>query len=199
MDGTSHPATVALAAAIADAAKLLRVPIDGITVESLEARDWPDSCLGLPQEDEGCTDAVTPGYLVILGDGFRYRTDTQGNVRRETNLVDHELVVRFIQSGGLGGWTSEYHVNDSSLTAEDAARIRQFIQESDFFHLPEQVGNGDPITDLYNYELFVAHGRRNHTVNTYDGTGPHENPGLAEFISWLTERAPQPGANPEAS
>lgn len=198
MDGTLHPATVALSAAIADAANLLRVPIEGIAVESLESMDWNDSCLGLPQEGEVCADVITPGYRVVLGDGFTYRTDTRGKVRRETSPVENELEVHFRQSGGLGGWTSEYQADDSSLSPEDAVRIRQFIDDTDFFDLPEHVGNGDAIPDLYSYTLFVAHGRRNHTVNTYDGTGPHEVPALAEFISWLKGRAPQPGPAPRA-
>ncbi len=84
MHQVSHPAILALSAAVANAADLLRVPIDQITVESLEAREWPDSCLGLAEDGEGCADVVTPGFLVVLGDGFTYRADSQGRTRRET-------------------------------------------------------------------------------------------------------------------
>lgn len=132
---------------------------------------------------------LPPAYVIELGDGLSCRTDTKGNVRREADSVDTELEVRFRQSGGIGGWTSEYHADDSTLSPEDAARVRQFIDDAGFFELAEQVGNGEPIADLYTYTLFLAHGRRNHTVHTYDGTGPHESPALAEFISWLKERA----------
>jgi hypothetical protein len=197
MDRASHPAPVALSAAIADAAEHLRVPVDQIAVEYLEARDWSDSCLGLPRDGEACLDMITPGYLVMLGDGFRYRTDLQGNVRRETVQVDAELRVDFRQAGGIGDWTSEYHADDSSLPPEDATRIRQFIDDTDFFHLPARVGNGDPVPDLYSYTIFVAHGRRNHTVSTYDGGGPHESPALAEFITWFKERTPEPSPKPQ--
>jgi hypothetical protein len=199
MDGTSHPATVALSAVIVDAANLLRVPLREIAVEFLEARDWPDACLGLAQDGEGCADVITPGFIVFLGDGFRYRTDTKGNVRRETDTVDTELHVHFRQVGGIGGWSSEYYGDDASLTPADAARIRRFIESADFFHLPPEVGNGEPISDLYRYTIFLAHGRRNRTVSTYDGSGPHESPSLAEFIAWLKERAPEPGPIPPGS
>jgi hypothetical protein len=59
--------------------------------------------------------------------------------------------------------------------------------------LPDRVANGDPIPDLYEYTVWIAVGRNNREVSTYDGTGPHDSPALAEFISWLRERAPQPG------
>jgi hypothetical protein len=193
MDSGSHPAVVALAATITHVANLLRLPIEAITVEYLEAKEWPDSCLGLPDENEGCADVVTPGFLIVLADGFSYRTDMQGNVRREIDTVDRELDVHFRQSGGIGGWSSEFHGDDSSLAPADAATVRQFLEVTDFFHLPEEVGNGQPIADGYSYRITVAHGRQRHTVSTYDGTGPFEHPALADFLTWLKAQAPEPG------
>jgi len=193
MENATHPAAVAIIATVSDAADALRVPINQISVESLEAREWSDSCLGLPEGGEACLDVITPGYLVVLGDGFSYRTDTEGNVRRETDSVDRELRVHFRQSGGLGGWTSEYHADDASLSDSEAARIRQFIDEADFFSLPSDVSNGDPIPDLFSYTIFLAHGRRNHTVSTYDGGGPAGSLALMRFVDWLKVRAPAPG------
>jgi hypothetical protein len=191
-DDRTHPAVTALAAVVADAAGILRVPVPEIAVELLEARQWPDTCLGLDGPDEGCGDAITPGYRVTLGDGLAYRTDTDGNIRRETGATDRELFVRFRQTGGIGGWSSEYVADDTSLTVEEADSVRRFIDEAGFFKLPAEVGNGDPIADGYSYTLFLAHGRRNHTVHTYDGGGPAESPALMAFIGWLAERAPDP-------
>ena len=193
MNETPHPIVLALSAVIADAASLLRVPVEEISVEYVEAKEWPDSCLGLPQGNEGCADVITPGYLVLT-DGFSYRTDMLGNVRRAIDNQDQELEVHFRQVGGIGGWSSEYHADDDSLSPDDAAQIRQFIDSTDFFRLPKEVGNGAPISDMYSYTVSVAHGRRNHKVHTYDGAGPHESPALAEFIGWLKARAPEPGA-----
>ncbi len=199
MGGNIHPAPVALTAVIVDAANLLRVPFENITVEVLEARDWPDSCLGLAQDGEGCADVITPGFIVFLGDGFRYRTDLKGNVRREVDTVDTDLHVHFRQVGGIGGWTSEYYDDDASLSPSDAARLRRFIDSTEFFYLADVVGNGEPIPDLYRYSIFLAHGRRNRTVSTYDGSGPHESPPLAELIAWLKARTPEPGPIPLGS
>lgn len=192
-DDGSHPAVAALAAVIADAADLLRVPASELAVELLEARQWPDTCLGLGGPDEGCGDAITPGYRVTLGDGFAYRTDTTGGIRRETRPVDRELLLRFRQVGGIGGWSSELVLDDASLSTEEADSIRRFIDEAGVFELPAEVGNGDPVADGYRYELFIAHGRRNTTVRTWDGSGPAGSPALMAFIAWLRERAPEPG------
>lgn len=196
MDTAAHPAALAVTAAVADAANILRVPIEAITVEYLEARDWPDSCLGLPRGDEACADVVTPGYLIGLGEGLTYRADRAGNVRRDPSSPDRELVVYFRQSGGIGGWSSEYYADDSSLSPDDAAHIRAFIDEVGFFDLPRTVVNGEPIRDGYRYTLFLAHGRRNHQVSTYDGSGPHESATLDRFIDWLRQRAPAPHPRP---
>ncbi len=83
MNRTINPAVAALSAVVADVANTQGTPPHEIAVESLVAHQWRDSCLELPKPDEICTDAITPGYYVQLGDGIRYRTDQQGNVRRE--------------------------------------------------------------------------------------------------------------------
>jgi hypothetical protein len=194
MSEYTHPAVTALATVIDDAANLLRVPSEEIAVHALEAREWPDSCLGLPEPDEGCADVITPGYFIVLGDGFRYRTDREGRFRRERQTIDRELRVEFTQTGGIGGWTSTYEADDSTLSDEEAQKLRQFITATSFFDLPAEVGNGQPIADGYTYTLFLAHGRRNHTVTTYDGGGPLEAPALAGLLDWLKERAPMPGS-----
>jgi hypothetical protein len=189
----SHPAVVAISAVVADAANILKMPVEAIVVEYVEAREWRDSCLELPKNGEACLDVVTPGYHVALGAGFRYRTDQQGNIRREVVAVETELRVYFKQTGGIGGWTSEYSADDSTLPPADVKHLRQFIEDTNFFHLPPEVGNGAPIADGFTYRLFLAVGRRNHTVETYDGSGPAESPALLELIDWLKQRAPQPG------
>jgi hypothetical protein len=193
VNGSSHPAAIAISAVVADAANMLRVPVEDIVVEYLEAREWRDSCLELPSKGEACLDVVTPGYQVALGDGFRYRTDQQGKIRREMVAVDTELHVSFKQTGGIGGWMSEYFADDSTLSPADVQQLRQYIEDTDYFHLPDEVGNGHPIADGYNYDLFLAVGRRNNTVRTYDGSGPPDSPALLELIDWLKQRAPQPG------
>ena len=65
----------------------LGVPVDQIQIETVEQRDWPDGCLGLPGEGEACTEVITPGWLVAFsvdGTQYRYRVDETGtNIRQE--------------------------------------------------------------------------------------------------------------------
>lgn len=65
----------------------LGVATDRIEIETVEQRDWPNSCLGLAEPDEVCAEVITPGWLVIFsidGTEYRYRVDEIGtNIRQE--------------------------------------------------------------------------------------------------------------------
>ena len=67
--------------------ELLGVSVESITLKSIEKKDWPNSCLGLPEANEACSDVVTPGWLVVFtanGQDYRFRVDQTGTmIRRE--------------------------------------------------------------------------------------------------------------------
>ena len=67
--------------------EILGVPVESIQLKSIEPMEWPDSCLGLPEPDEACTQAITPGWLLVFsadGQDYRFRVDQTGTViRRE--------------------------------------------------------------------------------------------------------------------
>jgi hypothetical protein len=69
------------------ASEILGVPVESIQFRSVEAQEWPNGCLGLPEADEACTEAIVPGWLVIFvadGQEYRFRVDQTGTViRRE--------------------------------------------------------------------------------------------------------------------
>jgi hypothetical protein len=98
--GTEIPATEAIPSIVADAlppevaieiqnriSETLGVQIDQIQIETVEKRDWPNGCLGLAGPDEVCTEAITPGWLVVFsidGNEYRFRVDEIGtNIRQE--------------------------------------------------------------------------------------------------------------------
>jgi len=67
----------ATAAAVAHLANELSVAEAEIEVVSLEAAEFSDSCLGLGQPNESCLQAITPGWLVMLGvEGQVYEVHT---------------------------------------------------------------------------------------------------------------------------
>ena len=80
------PYPPAVVAAIERLAQELRSPPQSIEVVSFEEVDWPNGCLGLPRLYEACTEAVTPGWRVILslaGEIYSFRADAVGSELRE--------------------------------------------------------------------------------------------------------------------
>lgn len=74
--------TPAEEAAVARLASLLGVSAEEIRVVSTEAVEWPDGCLGIQRPGMMCTQAIVPGYRVILeanGEQFEFRTNEDGS------------------------------------------------------------------------------------------------------------------------
>jgi len=62
------------------------VAVEQIQITQVAAKDWPNGCLGLPQGDEVCTEAITPGWLLtfnINGQQYKYRVDKTGTTIRQ--------------------------------------------------------------------------------------------------------------------
>ena len=76
-------------AVINDAVK--RTSKTGSALKIIEAKqqEWSDGCLGLASSDEMCTQAITPGWQIVVTDGLRnwtYRTDNTGDAVRLEEL-----------------------------------------------------------------------------------------------------------------
>lgn len=68
----------------ADAARRLQVAAGELAVRNAEAVVWSDGALGCAAPGEMVTQALTPGYLVVLGAGSRlieYRASERGYFR----------------------------------------------------------------------------------------------------------------------
>ena len=77
-----EPYPPAVTAAIQYMAYSLNVEPARVDVLSIEAVDWADSCLGLPEAMEECVKVVTPGWLIIMmveGQIHRVSADRFGN------------------------------------------------------------------------------------------------------------------------
>lgn len=71
-------------AAVSDLAERLNLAPDAITVANVEQVQWPDSAMGLPEPGMMYTQALVPGYRIILqalGREFAYHTDEHQAVR----------------------------------------------------------------------------------------------------------------------
>lgn len=62
-----------------------KLPPAKLKVVDATAKRWPDGCLGLAKTNEICTEALVPGWRVVLSDGKQrwvYRSDKQARVYR---------------------------------------------------------------------------------------------------------------------
>ncbi|MGC9348128.1 MAG: hypothetical protein ACP5JG_08335 [Anaerolineae bacterium] len=66
-EGIDEDPEAAIRAAVAES---LNAQLDEVAILELEPREWPDACLGLPQEGQACATVITPGYqaTVRVGD-----------------------------------------------------------------------------------------------------------------------------------
>lgn len=72
---------VSIIAAMRYLSNLIGVPVSEITFKSAEKVDWPDACLGLPEEGELCAEVIIPGWLIFLQAGaktYELHTDLNG-------------------------------------------------------------------------------------------------------------------------
>lgn len=60
------------------------LPISSLRIVNAERRTWPDGCLGLGGPDVFCTQALVPGWQVMVKSGKKrliYRTDESSGVK----------------------------------------------------------------------------------------------------------------------
>ncbi|MFM7382109.1 MAG: hypothetical protein ACKO1W_03490 [Microcystaceae cyanobacterium] len=82
---SSQAPSSVIQATIQDLSRRLKIPAQQIRVQQTQAQTWPNGCLGLGKPDELCTQALVPGWQVILGQGnktWTYRTNQTGSQLR---------------------------------------------------------------------------------------------------------------------
>lgn len=129
-------------AVLADASRQPNV-YRGLRIVQAEQQNWPDGCLGLAERGVFCTQAIVPGWRVLVedeGQTFVYRTNASGSVVKLENgsaqgntgavpMPDSEypaplgrgVVFRAIEGGGFTGRTTE------TLLTNDGRVIRRLM------------------------------------------------------------------------
>ena len=67
-------------------ASQLNVEAPTLELVSVDEIDWPDVCLGIPQEGETCSQVITPGFRVTFssaGHNYTFRTDLSASTIRQ--------------------------------------------------------------------------------------------------------------------
>jgi hypothetical protein len=133
---TSTPAVEAIATAAIDMlASRMGVPATRFTVDRVEAVTWPDGCLGISTPGIACTQALVPGYRVVLrastGSLHEVRTGAGGVTAWAPQATIHATVeqpgatLALIDAGGkkitalVGGGTQLVEVTLGALKAGD--------------------------------------------------------------------------------
>ncbi len=74
---------------LAQASQELQLPINELSILRVNQETWLDGCLGLGRPDEGCLQALVPGWQLEVfhqNQSDFYRTDNDGNVIRRSTL-----------------------------------------------------------------------------------------------------------------
>jgi len=97
--------------------------------------------------------------------------------------------VAFERTGGFGGLRLSVTIEDDTLSAEDADRLRDLIAGAGFFDLAPEILPDAPAPDDFEYHVQVEMDGRTHTVRTTDTAAPG---GLRPLLDWLARAARRP-------
>ena len=96
--------------------------------------------------------------------------------------------ISFERSGGFAGIIMKTAVDEKDLAPDEAQKLRQLVEETDFFNLPGKVMSRSPQPDRFQYELRLEEKSRQYTVTVSEEVLPEK---LKPLIQWLMEKARQ--------
>jgi hypothetical protein len=120
----------------------------------------------------------------------RMKTSHTGGAQTATPGAGHDaLRVHYNRSGGIAGDRRSLELDTASLVPADVAELQRLVAEADFWNLPEEIDNGVPYDDGYEYQVSISEGNRSHTVSSYDGegSGAAQFPGFWNLLGWLNQ------------
>lgn len=105
----------------------LGLPADKITLVSTETVDWPDSCLGVPEEGLDCAQTTTPGFRIILqanGREMEYRTNEDG-----TQIRPATVLLTWKREGGFAGFCDFMTIYLSGEVHGSSCNPGQYVEQ----------------------------------------------------------------------
>lgn len=96
--------------------------------------------------------------------------------------------ISFERSGGFAGITTKTTVDEKDLGPDEAQKLRQLVEEVDFFHLSKKIMAGSSRPDRFQYDLSLEESGRQHKVTVSEEVMPEK---LKPLVNWLMERARQ--------
>ena len=80
----------------------------------------------------------------------------------------------FETTGGLGGLSMTKTIDSDKLPADQANRLHQLVDASNFFNLPSAIPYRGPIRDFFHYKLIVESEGKKHTIEVDEPAAPPE-------------------------
>ena len=124
--------------------------------------------------------------LLILA-AFSCRSEGAFNARPGTG-EEKTLRISFERSGGFAGITMKTAVDEKDLAPGEAQKLRQLVEEADFFNLPGKIVSRSPQPDRFQYELKLEGSGQQHTVTMSEEAMPVK---LKPLVKWLMEKTRQ--------
>jgi hypothetical protein len=166
-------------AAKQDLAEKLGIDSSKIVVVSIEAVEWPNSCLGVLQKDVYCAQMITPGYQIVLqaeGQTYEYHTNKSGSgiILASGSIPNgRQPIIVYHREGGIAGFCDDVMIfasgnarisscklnkeKDIALSPAQMNTINQWMQSIKYFNYEHT----DPATaDAMTISLkFSGHGQ----------------------------------------
>jgi hypothetical protein len=98
------------------------------------------------------------------------------------------LRISFERSGGFAGITMKTAVDEKDLAPDEAQKLRNLVEEADFFNSPGKIMSQSPRPDRFQYELRLEEKGRQHTVTMSEEALPQK---LKPLVNWLMEKSRQ--------
>jgi hypothetical protein len=92
------------------------------------------------------------------------------------------MKVMFETTGGFGGLTTTKTIDSDKLSAEQANRLRQLVDTSNFFNLPATIAYSGQARDFFQYKLTVESDGKKHTIEVDEPAAPPELKPLLQLL-----------------
>ncbi len=106
-----------------------------------------------------------------------------------SNQTVFDMIIEFERTGGFAGLTLKKVIDLDKLPPEDANKLYQLVEASDFFKLPETISASTPGVDRFHYTVTANASGKKHTVDVDEAAVP---PKLKPLLQWLTTAALKP-------
>ena len=94
--------------------------------------------------------------------------------------------IEFVRSGGFAGILLTARIDLEKLPPDESAILESWINEANFFNLPEQIKPAASMPDRFEYQITVSSSQQTHTVTVSESlvTNP-----LRPLLEHLTDLA----------